>query len=191
VNRRTSIKTILTLGVLGVSSYSVYEWVNYNQKIDFKLFTKRKQLIAELAETIIPRTDTPGAKDAKVEDFILKMLEVCSSPREQNIFFHGLTDLEKYTFDKYNRQFADCAKAERITIIKHFENKATYHIAIIDKVDQKFIGLPFYTNLKQLTIEGYCKSQVGATQGLAYDYVPGTFNACIPLNKNQRSWATK
>jgi hypothetical protein len=191
VNRRTSIKAILTLGVLGVSSYSVYEWVSYNQQIDFRLFVKRKHLIAELAEIIIPRTDTPGAKDAKVEDYILSVLEYCSTPREQNIFFHGLSDLEKYTFNKYNRQFADCTKAEKIAIVQHFENKATYHIAIIDKIDQKVIGAPFYTNLRQLTIEGYCKSQVGATQGLAYDYVPGTFSSCIPLIKNQRSWATK
>ncbi|MGY0037942.1 gluconate 2-dehydrogenase subunit 3 family protein [Pedobacter sp. NJ-S-72] len=55
----------------------------------------------------------------------------------------------------------------------------------------KFLGIPFFIILKQLTVEGYCTSQTGATKGLAYDYIPRTFASCIPLTKNQRSWATK
>ncbi|MES2426937.1 MAG: gluconate 2-dehydrogenase subunit 3 family protein [Bacteroidota bacterium] len=191
MDRRTSIISIFSLGVLGVSSFSVYEWFNYNHKIDFRLLAERKKTIAELAEVIIPRTDTPGAKDAKVEDYILNVLEFCTLPREQHFFLNGLIDLEKYAVDKYNNNFNNCTKSQKIVIVKHFEEKSTYKVAIIDKINKKIIGQPFFSNLKQLTIEGYCQSKVGATQGLAYDYIPGSFSACIPLTKNQRAWATK
>lgn len=191
MNRRTTIKSLLGLGAVGFSSFSVYEWINYNHSIDANLFTKNKTLIAELAEVIIPRTDTPGAKDAKVEDFILGVLQSCTEPREQHFFLNGLTDLQKYAADKYDRSFVNCNKDQKIAIVQHFEKKATYGISILDKINYKFIGMPFFTKLKQLTVEGYCISQVGATQGLAYDYVPGKFEACISLRPGQRSWATK
>lgn len=191
MNRRTSIKSILALSVISVSSFSVYEWLKYNHKIDFKLLTQKKKTIAELAETIIPRTDTPGAKDAKVEEFILGTLEFCCDQKTQNIFYIGLLDLEKYASNTYNREFINCSKVEKINILQHFEDKAVYHTAVLNKINDKLLGKPFIVKLKELTIDGYCTSQLGATQGLAYDFIPSTFQACIPLGRNQHSWATK
>ena len=191
MNRRTTIKSILALGAVGVSGFSIFKWIDINKAPDLKLLASKKQLIAELAETIIPRTDTPGAKDAKVEDYVMGVLQFCTEAREQNFFLDGLADLEKYTTNNYNRSFIECSKSEKNVVMKHFEDKSTYSIAILNKINNKFIGRSFFSKLKELTIEGYCTSQIGATQGLVYDYVPGTFQACIPLKPNQRSWATK
>jgi hypothetical protein len=191
MNRRKAIKNLIIFGSIGITSVSIYEWQIFNSPIDLNVLKKKKETIAELAELIIPRTDTPGAKDAKVEEYILKMIEFCTDVKTQNKFLTGLTDVEKYAVNNYNQVFIKCSNADKTSILKHFEEKSYYSINILNKANNKFLGKPFFACLKELTIYGYCTSQLGATKGLAYDFVPGSYQACIPLNKNQRSWATK
>jgi len=191
MNRRTSIKQILIAGTLGISSISFFKWFQTTKQLNPGSFTSYKALIAELAETIIPRTDTPGAKDAEVEVFILKMLRDCTVLKEQHNFLKGLISVEDYTISTYNRNFVQCSKTEKIEIVRHFEDKSTYSYPILDKIDGKLFGTPFFKKLKELTVEGYCTSQIGATKAFVYDYIPGSYDSCVPLTKNQHSWATK
>jgi len=191
MNRRTSLKSALGLCLLGISSFSAYKWYSLNKEVDIRLIISFKPLISELAEIIIPQTDTPGAKAAGVENFIVNVITNCTGKKEQNKFLAGLNDLEKYTMDTYNKTFFKCSVKEKTQILEYFENKDTYRIRILNKINNKFLGQSFFTKLKNLTIEGYCSSQKGATEGLAYDYIPVNYEACIPLKPNQKSWATK
>jgi len=191
VNRRTSVKSILGLGVLGISSFSIFRWIGLHQKLDLQSLLSYKVLITDLAETIIPKTDTPGAKEAGVENYIINVLTNCTGRIEQNKFLNGLADLEEYTQDNFGKTFKNCTAADKVSILSYFENKDKYSVAILNKVNNKFLGRSFFTQLKNLTIEGYCTSQIGATQGLAYDFIPSTFQSCIPLTAHQKSWATK
>jgi hypothetical protein len=191
MDRRTTIKGLIVFVSVGFSSFSLYKWVAINSVADVSQLHHKKALISELAEAIIPRTDTPGAKDAQVEDFIIEMIKSCTEPKTQHKFLNGLADLEAYVFKNYNRDFIACSKNEKLEILEYFEAKSLYKLKIINKVNNKVFGIPFFTMLKKLTVEGYCTSQIGSTRGLAYDYIPGTFASCIPLTKNQKSWATK
>lgn len=191
MNRRTSIRGIAAFVALGGASFTIFKWKSLNAAADVSYIHKKKHIIAELADTIIPRTDTPGAKDASVEDFIIGMIEFCSDNKTQNNFMHGLADLEKYTSDHYKTDFIACTADQKTEILTHFEAKSRYAINILNKINNKVLGKPFFVKLKELTVEGYCTSQAGATRGLAYDYIPQTYQACIPLTTNQKSWATK
>lgn len=191
MNRRTSIKSFLGVCIVGVSSFSAYKWFSLTKGVDAKVLFSYKPLIAELAETIIPTTDTPGAKAAGVENFIVNVLINCTDSRVQHKFLNGLNNLENYTLDKYNKTFFKCNDDERIDILKYFETSDIYSIHIFNKINDKIFGQSFFSKLKSLTIEGYASSKLGATKGLAYDYIPVNYEACIPLRKNQKSWATK
>lgn len=190
MNRKKAIQSILALTAIGVSSVSIYEWASPGHAIKLAELSQKKQLLAELAETIIPRTDTPGAKDAHVEEFIMKMIKE-SDQKSQHNFLAGLGSIEKYTTDKYGHSFIECTPQQKFAILKHFEDKATYSIGILNKINNKFLGTPFFNKLKELTVEGYCTSQLGATQGMAYNYIPVKFEACLPIQQNQKAWATK
>lgn len=191
MNRRTLLKSIAAVVTLGGASGAVYNFLTPGDGVPLADLPKNKALVAELADTIIPRTNTPGAKDAGVENFIIKMITENTDAKMQRSFLAGLKSVDEYAMDKYDTPFVKCNEAQRNTILKHFEDKATYSIDILNKVQRKFLGSPFFYQLRDLTVEGYCTSQVGATQGLAYDYVPVTFQACIPLQPNQLAWATK
>ncbi|MFA4870511.1 MAG: gluconate 2-dehydrogenase subunit 3 family protein [Pedobacter sp.] len=191
MDRRTTLKGILTFGFLGISSFSAYKWFFFHRSVDPTSIISYKDLIAELAETIIPLTDTPGAKAAKVENYILNVMLNCTQTLEQNIFLNGLKNVEEFALNRFNKTYSECVLTERYQILEYFEAKSVYSYQIINKINKRLFGQSFFTQLKNLTVEGYCNSQVGATQGLAYDYIPGSFQSCIPLKPNQKSWATK
>lgn len=191
MNRRTYIKNSLIFGTLGLASFSAFKWFEFSKQIDPKTLWDKKELIGELAEVIIPETDTPGAKAASVNVYIINVLLNCTDAKQQNKFLTGLDDLENYSIDKYGKTFLKCNLTEKDAIVEHFADHSGYSNRLINKINNKLLGEPFYSKLRNLTIEGYCLSQLGATQGLAYDYIPGKFESCIPLQKNQKSWATK
>ena len=191
MNRKTALKSIVVFVTLGVSSGALYEFLKQGDTVPVTSLPKKKELIAELAETIIPRTDTPGANDAKVEDYIIKMIIENTDAKTQKSFMAGLSSLEHYTVENYHQQFVQCSASQKTEILKHFENKGTYSIGLLNKVSKKLLGPSFFYKLKDLTVEGYCTSFAGATKGLAYDFIPVNFEACIPLKKNQPAWATK
>lgn len=191
MNRRVSIKTILGLSFIGASSFSAYKWLTIHRDFDATKLASYKNLIADLAETIIPETDTPGAKQAGVEKYIINVITNCLPLTEQNKFISGLQGVEEYSHKIYGKTFSQCNIKEKSEILTHFEEKGVYSYQVLNKINNKVFGKSFFTQLKHLTVEGYCLSEIGATQGLCYDYIPVNYEACIPLKFNQKSWATK
>ena len=148
-------------------------------------------MISEMAETIIPATETPGAKDARVGEFVIKMINEHADAKVQNRFMSGLHDAENYAASKYNQSFVKCTSAQREEILLHFEQSSKPMKGILGKVQRKILGTSFFVTLKTYVVMGYATSQLGATRGFAYDFIPGPFQANLPLQPGQRSWATK
>nr|WP_068892892.1 gluconate 2-dehydrogenase subunit 3 family protein [Pedobacter panaciterrae] len=190
MNRRQVIYRILGFSAVAISGTGFWKFWSVYKKPDLLYLTNKKALIAEIAETIIPGTDTPGAKMAKVEDFIIKMVKDCTATKSQNNFIKGLIDLEEYTKQNYHKTYASCSANEKEAILTHFENAEESH-HLIHKLKQKVLGENFFYMFKSYTVIGYCTSEPGATKGLSYDYLPSTFEACITIGDKQKSWATK
>ena len=191
MNRRGYLKRVLLFGAAGVSSLSIFKWVDFTSAIDPKDLLGKQDLLAELVELIIPQTDTPGGKAAMVHLYIINVMLQCNNGKQQHKFLSGLNDLEHHATSEFGKPFLDCSFAEKTSVLQYFESNSEYSYPILNKINNKFLGQPFFTKLKNLTVEGFCMSQLGATQALAYDYIPVTFEACIPYNRNQKSWATK
>lgn len=191
MNRRVSIKYAFGIGMASVFSFSTYKWFSLHKDVELKSLSDYKLLISELAETIIPETDTPGARKAGVEHYIINVLANCCTKLEQNKFLEGLHRVEGYTSKHLGKSFLQCSDAEKNSVLNYFSEKDVYATDIMNKINNKLFGKSFFVHLKQLAIEGYCQSEVGATQGLCYDYVPVNYEPCIPLKFNQKSWATK
>jgi hypothetical protein len=189
MNRRKAILGIFLAGTGGIVAYSGLKWYDWHKTPDFEYLSNNKKLIAALADTIIPTTDTPGAKEAGVADFIIKFVKDCSDTRSANVFIDGLKEVEAFAFDRYAKEYAACSAKEQELILKHFETKPTKN-RIIGKIQKRLMGAPFFDLLKQYTVEGYCTSELGATKGLAYLYIPGSYKGCIPMQPGQKAWAT-
>lgn len=182
---------ILLAGGTAVAGFAGYKWVSLNRPPDLDFLDRHRSMISDLADLIIPRTDTPGAKDVEAGEFVIRMVKEVCNRRTQNNFIDGLKEMEVYTSDTYRKRFSDLSIAEQSSIATVFQEKGRTTNGLVGKLQHKVIGKPFFITLKEATVIGYCTSRAGATQGLAYDYIPGVYNGCVPMTPNQKSWATK
>jgi len=149
---------------------------------------KHRDIISAIAEIIIPKTNTPGANEANVLAFILLMLADCYSLKQQEAFFTELELFDKAAAQKYGQGFLKCSPPEQEAFVLEEENKS---LALVKEPSKSLAEeiIPFFTILKELTLIGYFTSEIGATQALQYDAVPGQFHGSVPLRPNQKAWA--
>ena len=83
-----------------------------------------------------------------------------------------------------------CSETEKMTIVSHAEKQGRPYPGLMGKVSGKLLGDSFFMTLKKYTMIGFCTSMQGATKAMAYDYVPGKYQGCIPLQPGQKCWAT-
>jgi len=189
MNRRKAITGILGLTGIGFVSVSGAKYFigKSNKQGNLEV---HMNLIAELVDVIIPATTTPGAKSAKVQDYIFNYMEDCSSIKEYNNFLNGLTDLQKTSQNNYKQNFEQCTLEQKQQLLGMLDNNWNSK-GLLLKVNNKLFGRSFFSSLKTLTIEGYCTSSLGATKHLEYNAIPGKYIAVTELKSNQKSWVTK
>lgn len=140
----------------------------------------------EIAETIIPATDTPGAKDAKVGQFMGVMVKDCYKPNEQKVFLEGMNKLNEASKKKFSGNgFMKITPEQRKELLNELDKEQKAYAKDKKKDDDPH----YFTLMKQLTLLGYFTSEPGATKALRYVPVPGRFEACIPYKKGDKAWA--
>lgn len=140
-------------------------------------------LLDEVAETIIPRTDTPGAKDAQVGKFMTTMVNDCYSKQDRAIFHRGITQLLTTSREAYGATFMELSREDKHDLVTELDREARQHNAYQS-------GPHYFTMIKQLTLFGFFTSQAGATQVLRYSAIPGHYDGCVPYAEGDRAWAT-
>jgi hypothetical protein len=145
------------------------------------------RIVTEVAEIIIPKTDTPGAKDAGVPGFIDTMLKDCYKKEDQDRFLAGLTAFEEEAKKAYGDSFIYCTPEQQVEFVKK-----THEAALKEMKENKEAKRPFILMAKELTLLGFFTSEPGATQVLQYIAVPGAYKGCVPLAEagNGKTWAT-
>jgi len=122
-----------------------------------------------LVDTILPKTDSPAASAADTHYFIDLAIPACATPKAQQTFRAGLAAFAGY---------ADLPAAKQVAMLK----------ARAEKDMPLAYDESFFKILKDYTLTGYFLSEVGATQALAYDKIPGGFQGDLPLQPNQKAW---
>ena len=156
-----------------------------DREIDY--FTPaQRELVAAIAETIIPRTDTPGAIDAKVPRYIEIMVAEWLNDDERVIFNNGLAQLQEQS-----AAFVQLDAQARIRVLEHLEAKASdspwYDMG---NVRRDFISdAPFICQVKELTVWGFFTSEVGGIEVLRSNIMPMRFDGDIPLAPDDSSWS--
>jgi hypothetical protein len=130
----------------------------------------QQALLAEIAETIIPNTNTPGAKEVSTPVFVLQMLNDCYEQKDRDRFLKGMQQFSDDVKSKYGKSFTKCTASEREKIIAAVNAQQ-------DAGDAAF----FYNTLKQLTLQGYTNSKYYLTNVQVYQLVPGKFKSSVPV----------
>ena len=145
------------------------------------------ELIAELSETILPETETPGAKAANVHRFIDIMLKDHYQIRDQEAFKTGLVEVDGDCLHFFGRKFVRCTPDIRLKYLSELEEKTKADV----KEGVEILGSrPFFAILKELTWIGFFTSELIGEEYLNYDPIPGGYHGCIPLEEaDNRNWS--
>lgn len=148
-------------------------------------------IVSEVAEIIIPRTDTPGAKDLGVPAFIDTMLNDTYAAADQQRYLQGLEQFAQRAKEVHGTPFLELSAQQQQELVREVHDGAI--LAARENQADERDHRPFILMTKELAMLGFFTSEVGATQILQYTAVPGPFRGCIPLAQTGtgKTWATE
>ncbi|MDH3498159.1 MAG: gluconate 2-dehydrogenase subunit 3 family protein [Gemmatimonadota bacterium] len=132
--------------------------------------------VVALAERIIPATDTPGATAAGVNQFIDLLLAEWFSADERRAFLDGIADVDARARAAFGKSFAAGTHAQQDGVVAVLDGEVT----ALREASRATAG-HFFARFKALTLYGYYNSEVGMTQELRYQIIPGRYESCAPL----------
>jgi Gluconate 2-dehydrogenase subunit 3 len=184
INRRDAIQRLSILMGGMISAPAMAGLNGQKPHATFVQFSvAQESLVAEIADTIIPTTDTPGAKAAGVEKFILRVVQDCYPEASQKAFAEGLAKLDSDCQARFGKGFIEASSTQR-------KEALTTCMLESDANRKSKKGQPtFFFMIKELTTTGYFTSEIGATKALEYLPIPGKFDGCMPLSPSQKTWA--
>lgn len=133
---------------------------------------EQREIMARVAELIIPKTDTPGAIDVGVPAFIELMLRDGYTKPVQDVFLAGLGDLA-------GKGFLTASTEQQTMLLRQVETNAL--------ANAKAGSVSFWQLIKELTVWGYFTSEAGITSSLDYQPIPGKFEA-IKIKPGQKDF---
>ncbi len=201
VNRRTALRQFLVISAGAALLPSCLQDRSKSTILlkNFQIGAHEEASLAELAETIIPATSTPGAKDISAHLFALKMLDDCYSKDDREKFLKGLQQLDEAAKTASGQSFVKCTSAQREALIGEIEGRiasgkgapssgngtassGTGAHAAGGGPASSTGELNFcYSVMKRLTILAYSSSQFFLTKVHVYELVPGRYHGCVPV----------
>lgn len=150
----------------------------------------QRKTVERLCDMIIPATDTPGAVEAGVPDFIATIMFDWYTEAERSAFFDGLRELDNHCLLNYKEPFIQASKAEREAALRDQERLAQDYQSppAFLRPPSEDPAAPFFIRLKALVVLGYYTSKVGATQELIYMPVPGEYRGDVDFSELGRQW---
>ncbi|HSG61494.1 MAG TPA: gluconate 2-dehydrogenase subunit 3 family protein [Pseudomonadales bacterium] len=159
-------------------------------------FSKQEYLLWEaICDTVMPRTETPGAVDAGTPAFTLRFVFDCYESHELVHFKAGLADIEARSQTKFGHNLATLAPEQRFSLLSELDRQAHAFnrgepagqgawSVVVNK------SLPHYfTLMKQVILFGFFTSEVGATQVLRYVSIPGRYDGDFAYQQGDKAWA--
>ncbi len=175
IPRRAALERLSLLlgGALSAQTTAALMGQVLNESASLAVTPEQTALLAEVADVIIPTTNTPGAKAAGVEAFIVRVLRDCHPLAEQESFYAGLTKIDAAGRQAHGKPFAELSANQKNALIRATAEQ--------DRA--------FFKRLRELVVTGYFISEIGATQALEYLPIPGRFEGDVPMQPGQKAWA--
>lgn len=136
---------------------------------------ERLAVLDAIAETIIPRTKTAGARDAQIGAFIDVMIRDCYYPDMQDKLNAGIQEIAVEGKKELGTAFEEAIQSDREAFLTTYDEAASKD------------GGHFFRTIKELTMLGYFTSEEAATDGVVnYSPVPTKYDPCLTMGENEK-----
>jgi hypothetical protein len=138
-----------------------------------------EDLLANIADTIIPATDKPGAKAIGAHLFALVMVDDCVDKTTKDKYLKGMRTFDETCKKISGKTFSKSNPEERLATLTNLEKQLD---GLSDEVKT------FYGTSKGYIMEGYLSSEYFLTEVKPYKLVPGPdFKGCVPVSQTPNS----
>jgi len=134
------------------------------------------KVVAAIADIMLPKTDTSGALDAGVPQFIDTALAALYPKSGQESFKAGIEAFAPSTSIS-GKIFLEQGRAEQEKQVRE-----ALEAALTAERDPQ----PFILTLRELALLGYLNSRVGIAENMEYVPVPTAFHGCVPLSQMKK-----
>ena len=136
----------------------------------------RARVMAAMAEAIIPATDTPGASEAGVTEFVAALVDGWLDDDDRDRFLAGLDTVDPSARDRFGADFADCTPTQQTALVGDLDADLTRlrDDAATDETQH------FFHDVKRFTLTAYFTSEVGL-EAIGYRTTFPAFEGCAPL----------
>jgi hypothetical protein len=153
--------------------------------------------LGEVAETILPETQTPGAKAAKTGAFMALMVTDSYAEADQRIFRAGMRTLDDACRRAHGASFVDATPAQRIALLELLDREQKTFMDARAAASRSRAPAPpspegpvhYFRMMKELALLGYFTSEIGYTKAMRYVEAPGRFDPCVPHAPGDKAWA--
>ena len=191
MQRRETLKLLLAGGVLPTMSADLLGFFRDSHPASgYALRTldpHQNDTVIAVIDQIIPATETPGAKEARVNEFIDVILTEWANDDERRNFLSGLADVDKQSNTLFGKDFTAASPEQQLTLLRSLDESAA-----ITRSDRKTrppvwesqgrdtqLQDDFFTVFKKMTLHGYYTSEIGFSQELKLQIIPGAQHGCI------------
>jgi glucoside 3-dehydrogenase (cytochrome c) hitch-hiker subunit len=142
--------------------------------------------VTAMAEMILPRTETPGATDVGVAEFIDLMLTEWYDEPERARFLQGLADVDQHAQTLFAKDFVDCAAPQQGEVLtalgeQMVEEERRLRERDLVRYSSSETAEAFYPMLRRLTLTAYYTSEAGATEALHFEIIPSSHDGCVQI----------
>ncbi len=172
MNRRTALRNVVIISAgAGLLPSCMNEDKSLIPLKNISVTGSQEKMLAELTKAIIPKTKNfIGANDLKAHEFVLTMVDDCTSPEDQKKFTDGLEAFDKLSHDKFGQLFTSYTPEQKHELLADIENKK----------DIPEDALKFYGTVKRYTVQSFTSSKEYMTDIRKYNMVPGPdFKGCV------------
>jgi hypothetical protein len=140
-----------------------------------------------MTDLIIPETDTPGAKAARVNEFIDLILTEWAHDDERQRFMAGFDEVDKLSNVLFAKDFVDATPVQQHAVVAELDQRlavrrdAERNSPYVRRRRYNQLSESFFASLKYMTLYGYYTSEIGFTQELRKEIIPGAYHGCNPL----------
>lgn len=144
----------------------------------------QNEIVVAMSDAMIPTTDTPGAKAAKVNEFVDLILTDWATEEERKIFLDGLAEADRKSNALFGHGYAAATPKEQAAIVQIFDEElaTTRNEKSPEQVRSWEVTLlhPFFSQMRRLVLVGYYTSPIGQGQELKVEIIPGALHGCVP-----------
>lgn len=190
MQRRDALKLMLTGAVLPTLSPEMFAMFREaHPAAGYTLRTlnpHQNETVVTMTDLIVPATETPGAKGALVNEFIDLILTEWCIEEERTNFLNGLADVDKQSNELFGKDFIEATPAQQTALLREMDDAALAEFSRAERMprtrrapDTQMKG-PFWVVFKGITLHGYYTSEIGFSQELKLQIIPGALHGCMP-----------